>query len=277
MHVVAEQRRKLATHPLTRDGIVVPGAAAMTPAACWNFALTGTVLGGLSPRVPEQIYSSILNINPFVVPNVVLGLQPTAIPANHPNCFPYLATLNTHIANAIGGNAAAQAACSEAMLKIVAVKNGLVPSANDTYRLHMVGETWFGWDHWALSFRSEIPGRPRVYIQTVTGRTLNHACTTIWDEGLQEVSFNIDQLHASQVALINNIDYGPACVTCGLAHGLLPSNPLNSWHRCTSCRAVYCPTHGAALPGKGWTLDPTRNCNRPHCNGRTSVTPLTGW
>jgi hypothetical protein len=65
-------------------------------------------------------------------------------------------------------------------------------------------------------------------------------------------------------------DPGLRCVKCHDVHGRLPS-VINRWHRCTSCSAVYCPTCGGHLAGKLSTLDPTRQCDRAGCAGRTQM------
>ena len=270
-HVTIDQTRKLGLHVLSRNGLPVPGAAAMGPAACWNFALSGTVLGMADPLSPAEIYegaNGILDINNTVWPIVVNGLQATAIVANHPGCVAELATLNLHILNAIGGNIPAQNACQEALLGITARKNGLTPGADDRYKIHMKATTWYGWDHWALSLRPTQPG-PRIYLQTTTGTPLKHACTTIWDEHLTGVDINIDSLHQDQVNYINLVNN--VCVVCGARHWWTPSTPFNAWHRCTTCETVYCPGHGRALAGnRGWS-DRTRNCGQPGCRGRTTI------
>jgi hypothetical protein len=271
-HVTPQQAQKLGMYRLTRNGFIVPGAHAMTPAACWNFALTGTVLSMAHPNSPAEIYegnNGILDINNFQIPPVVNGLRPTATVAHYPNCAAEIATLRSNIANAIAGNGAAQNACQAALVRIVARKNGLIPGvANDRYRLHLKATTWFGWDHWALSFRTR-PGRPRVYIQTVTGHPLRHACDRIWDEHLGGTIVNLQELHAAQVNFINMV--GNQCVHCGKSHGFLPSNPFNAWHRCTVCSAVYCPIHGETLLGKREWFDRTRACGQSGCGGRTEV------
>jgi hypothetical protein len=59
------------------------------------------------------------------------------------------------------------------------------------------------------------------------------------------------------------------CVKCGAVHGAMPS-VVHQWHRCPACFAVYCPTCGSNLPGKGAMLNPYRNCDRPGCNARTA-------
>lgn len=59
------------------------------------------------------------------------------------------------------------------------------------------------------------------------------------------------------------------CVVCGAMHGRIWSNPLNAWHKCTHCAAVYCPQHGKILEGKGKWYDRTRKCVR--CGERTSL------
>lgn len=279
-HVTAQQVRKMGTHALTRDGIDLVGVA--TGMACWNFALTGTLLGMAHVQSPDSIYSSngvgqnpidaILDVNIF--PIQCNGLKATATLLNHPGCAAELQVLNQHINNAMAGNNAAQNHCADAMVKIVARKNGLTPGVgNDRYQLHMKANAWFGWDHWALSIRAEQPGRPRIFIQTVTGVPLAHACDRIWDEHLPvSVVVNLQDLHAAQVTFINMVNtFGNLCVVCGAAHGRTPSSPFNSWHRCAVCNVVYCPTHGQALVGKLSWNDRTRSCGQPGCGGRTSL------
>jgi hypothetical protein len=61
-----------------------------------------------------------------------------------------------------------------------------------------------------------------------------------------------------------------ACVVCGAIHGPHMSI-INKWHRCTVCKAIYCPTCGMALPGKTGFFSSTRACNRPLCVGRTEL------
>lgn len=274
MHVTPQQIRKLGTHVLSRDGIPVPGSHAMQPAACWNFALTGSVLGMQHAQSPVSIYEGaqgLLNINNFVLPPVCLGLLPTATVVHFPGCAAELAVLNLNIANAVAGNGGAQALCQEALLKILARMNGLIPVAgNDRYRLHMKATTWFGWDHFALSFRPEQPGRPRIFVQTVTGSTLNHACDCIWDEDLEGAEINIQELHPLQVGFINNVNtFGDLCVECGAEHGP-DASTIFHWHRCTVCGAVYCPLHGFQLNGKRWN-EQSRDCGQLGCAGRTSI------
>jgi hypothetical protein len=270
-HVTPEQIRRLGTHALTRNGIPVPGANAMDPAACWNFSLTGTVVGGLDPTAPEQIYGGILDIDNSADPIVVNGLRPTATADNYPGCGAEIAALNGNIANAIAGDVAAGGACLVALVMIVARGNGLAPrlDGDDRYQLKVKATTWFGWDHWALSFRAEQPGRPRIYVQTVTGHALAHACDVIWDEHkLWEVTVNLQELHQAQVDFINLVNtFGDLCVECGAEHGGLPSNPFNAWHRCGACGAVYCPTHAQALALALWQAHGTRVCRQPGCVG----------
>lgn len=279
--VTPQQIRKLGTHALTRDGIDLTSLAAqaVNPMACWNFALTGTFLGMAHNQSPDSIYSSsgvgqnpvnaILDIN--IYPIACNGLRATATAANHPGCAAELLSLNHHMGNAIAGNALAQQACAEAMATIVANKNGLVSGvADDKYQLHMVGTNWFSWDHWALSVRAEQAGRPRIFVQTVTGVPLAHACDRIWDEHLPSVVvLNLQELHAAQIVLINLVtDFGNLCVGCGAGHGYLTSR-INLWHRCAGCHAVYCPTCGGVLAGKqGWS-DGTRACSQLGCFSRT--------
>ena len=276
MHVTPFQTRRLGTWAKSREGETVPGAGAMTAAACWNFALTGTVLGGLDPNAPEQIYERIFDIDNFQLPPVNRGMRATATVVNFPGCGTELGVLNARHVAAIGGDLAARQECMEALTCIVLRCNGLVPlvaGTNNRYQLHMQTRSWFGWDHWAISLRAEQPGQPRIFFQTVTGQlNMRHACEGIWDEGLPGVAIELQELHATQVGLLNLVtDYGTLCVDCGARHWYTPSSPFNAWHRCTGCGAVYCPNHGSALNGnRGWN-DRTRDCNRAGCGARTAI------
>lgn len=284
------QIARLGSFPLTRNGILVPGAHAIDDGACWNFALTGTIVGMADATSPESICNALFDIpiNPAVeqefVPDeeeenvdfyLYNGVRNTATALSFPNCGAELATLRQQFAGAAGGNEDAQRAIRVAVATIIAKRNGLQPGAvSDQYQLHMRADNWFGWDHFALSIRPSQPGRPRIYIQKTTGgrSPLKHACTTIWDEGMGEVTLNITELHAAQVALINLVNtYGPLCVACGAEHGFFRSNPMNAWHRCATCGAVYCPRDGAQLVGKRAWNDRTRSCGQLGCNGRTTL------
>ncbi|WP_165681831.1 hypothetical protein [Metapseudomonas otitidis] len=287
------QIKRLGSFELSRDGEPVTGARTMDTAACWNFALTGTELAMTDPLSPESIYSSIfdIGINPLselpdsnVDPIMLNGLRASATAVNHPGCGVHLAALHTHFNNALAGNVVAQAACRTAMLSILAIKNGLVPGAvSDQYQLHMVSSIWYTWDHFALSIRPFQPGRPRIFIQTVTGPVfpgtpltplvpLMHACNTIWDEHMEGAVVNLQGLHQTQVNFINMVNtYGDLCIECGDKHGWFKSSALHAWHRCTTCQAVYCPRHGRALLGKLAWNDPTRRCGQAGCLGRTQL------
>lgn len=289
-HLTPRQIKRLGSFPLTRDGLLVPGAHAIDLGACWNFALTGTVLDMTHADSPESICNDLFDIpiNPNVenvfVPDdeeddvdfyLYNGVRPTATVAAFPNCGLELAALRFNFVQASTGNLVAQTASRLAVASIIAKRNGLQPGvANDLYQLHVRAQSWFSWDHFALSIKHSHPGRPRIYIQKTTGATspLKHACTDIWDEGMGEVTLNIAQLHQDQVNLINLVgQYGTLCVDCGVAHGYFPSNPFNAWHRCTACGAIYCPQHGGALLGKRAWNDRTRACNQTNCVGRTTL------
>lgn len=292
-HLTPAQIKRLGSFELSRDGEPVAGARAMDTAACWNFALTGTVLSMTDPLSPDSIYNSIfdIGINPLaeqpdseVDPVMLNGLRPTATAINHPGCGVPLQILHDNFEQAEADNPVSQAACRAAMLSILAIKNGLVPGVvSDQYRLHMVSSTWYTWDHFALSIRPSQPGRPRIFIQTVTGPAfpgtpinplvpLAHACNTIWDEHMEGAAVNLQGLHQAQVNFINMVNsYGDLCIECGDRHGWFRSSALHAWHRCTTCQAVYCPRHGRGLLGKLAWNDPTRRCGQPSCLGRTML------
>lgn len=242
------QLRRLSSHRQTRDGIVVPASEAATPFACWNFALTGTLVGMLDPNSTQNVFEdSMFDIDNFAASPVCRGLRPTATLARFPGCGAELDTINANLANAQAGNADAQQAIQLAMLGILVRLNGLTPSpADSTYKIHMRSTTWFGWDHFSLSVRPGFLGGDRIHIQTITGRPLKHACTTIWDEDLSEVSMNILELHLTQITLINLVTtYGDLCVTCGAAEGR--ATRASRWYRCDRCGAQYCQRHGRSV------------------------------
>lgn len=283
-HVNPHQVRKLGSHVLSRDGVDLTMRQAPTaiPMACFNFALTGLLQDMNHPTSPDSLYhgngigqvkaDAVLSVDPFLWPQACFGLQPSATLANHPGCGAELVVLNADIAGAVGGDAAAQARCAEAMVGLVARRNGLIPGvASDRYQLHMASPNWFSWEHFALSFMPTQPGLQRIFVQTITGVPLAHACNTIWDETLPiQVTLNVQELHATQVALVDSVTaYGTLCVKCGAAHGQQASKLL-MWHRCRVCGAVYCYYHGYGLTG---TLPNkhTRNCEMPNCLGRTQL------
>lgn len=273
MHIAQEQIRKLGSYALSRDGQLVPAAGAAAAQACWNFALSGTNFAVTDHRAPDAIIDNILEIDKRDATDQAVQRVRPDVEEFYPNWEPHLTTIKNNFANARNGQAGAQAACRRALLSIMAIENGLTVCANDKYRLHMKSQRWFGWDHFALSVRAEQAGRPRIFVQTVTGNPLKHACTCIWDEHLGEATVDVQELTAQQVGFINGVQtYGKLCVDCGVAHGWVPSNPFNAWHRCSNgaCTAVYCPTHGATLAGKR-TMDRTRDCSRPGCAGRTTI------
>jgi hypothetical protein len=289
-HLTPKQIKRLGSFTLSRDGIVIPGAHAIGPGACWNFALTGTVLAMSHADSPQSICDDIFDMtldpnveNVFVTDEEEAdvefyryhGIRPTATVMTFPNCANELGTLRANFVAASGGNPVAQTTCREALAIIFAKRNGLQPGVvSDQYQLHMRTHAWFAWDHFAISLRPAQPGRPRIYIQKVTGITkpLKHACWDIWDEHLDEVTLNIGELHATQIAFINMVNtYGDLCVECGEAHGYFRSNPFHAWHRCTTCGAIYCPRHGAELLGKRAWNDRTRSCGQTACVGRTTL------
>lgn len=280
--VAQTQVRKLGTHPLSRDGIDLAGGLAETarPMACWNFALTGTLVDANDPLSANVILNgngdhnnpgAILEIRPGEM--FCRGLTPNAVLANHPGCGPELLTLANHFEDATNNEHVSQVHFVTALLRILAIKNGLDPDGpDDSCQLHMASSNWYTWDHFALSFRALQPGRPRIFVQTVTGEALSHACNTIWDEHLPfQVVVNLAALQPEQIQLINQVAaYGNLCVICGTEHGYFNSR-INMWHRCAVCNAVYCGACGGRLGGKlGWR-DYTRRCNQGACAGRTQL------
>ena len=283
----ALQLRCLQNHPLSRNGKTVPGADAMLKAACWNFAFTGTVVSMADPTSPQSICDAIFNTNPdlFDSPGGILtGFNAGSFGVFPANCHVFLIQIQNNWLTARGGNLGAQTTVATALLNIFALRNGLQFGGGGNYRLHMRTRSFFGWDHFALSFPG--PGG-RVYVQTVTGSSTNpqdlqnvdpvvrrryqplqHACNTDWDEGILGVHLDVVDLHGEQVALLNGVTR--QCVQCSESHGWFWSSPFNAWHRCAVCSAVYCPTHGAALNGAR-TLDRTRDCAMNGCAGRTEI------
>ncbi len=290
----AQQLRCLQNHPRSRDGKLVPGADTMFNAACWNFALTGTELAMSHANSPNSIANLIFVTNPefFDQPGGILrGFNAGSFALFPANCAVFLTQIQNNWLTARGGSLAAETTVATALLNIFVLRNGLQFGGGGNYRIHMRTRSFFGWDHFALSFPR--PGG-RVFVQTVTGSSsdphedevaraenrqsryqpLQHACRDIWDEGIMEVYLDLVDLHAEQVALLDGITR--QCVRCSASHGWLWSNPLNAWHRCTVCSAVYCPTHGAALGGSrtsltSLTIDRTRDCGLNGCAGRTEV------
>lgn len=203
-----DEVRFLSHLELTRDGEDLYGIA--EELNCSNFALNGHFVSGSARTFPAAIYGgngaghrpedAILDVN--IYPERCNGLRPTATSRRHRGCRGELGTLRRNIDDAIRRNRLAQQRCAEAMVAICARKNGLVPrraTQEDQYQIHMMASTWFGWDHWALSFKSCEAGAPRIFIQTTTGQPLSIGCDRIWDEHLPvSVTLGIDTLRVEQ-------------------------------------------------------------------------------
>ena len=288
-HITHHQLKRLSSYELTRDGIDLPGIA--MGQACFNFATLGDCVSMTHPGSPDSIYSgngagqtranAILDIDPVAMVNGCRGLNPGATAVNHPGCGVELAALTANIGNARAGDLAAQNICATEMVKIVARKNGLIPLAvggNDQYQLHMQYTNWYGWDHWAISVKSYHPNKPRIYIQTIPGVPLAHACDRIWDEHLSSVTINIQELNPRQVTLINNVSsYGRLCIECGTRHGHYPvvnkisggsmANKFPVMRHCKQCTAHYCSVHSATRQRVNRNLI----CGNIGCVGRVVI------
>lgn len=60
------------------------------------------------------------------------------------------------------------------------------------------------------------------------------------------------------------------CSRCAVTHGYWPSTRRNPWHQCSSCGAIYCPTHGMQLQTANGGA-PARNCEMDGCKGTTGL------
>src|SRR5262249_45255706 len=135
----AQQKRRLACYititdakpPANRrDGFDVPGTdhGRVYDYACWNWAFTGGRITVRAPGSAATIWEDIITMNILVEPPG----PPAAInnvDGHYPGSAADFTTLRNNWANACAGNAGAQDAVKDAMLRIATRKNGLTPLA----------------------------------------------------------------------------------------------------------------------------------------------------
>lgn len=280
--VTEKLRKKLATHRLDPFGIQVPRVGQSL--ACWNLALTGTLITGSDPRAVNMILNGNgNNLAPSAILNMPLatcfGLADSATPQNHPGCEAELETLRDNFAGAERGYQLSQQNFFLALLRIFAIKNGLNPNATDNAcSLHMVGSNWHTFDHFALSFRGMMRNSPRVYVQTTPDRSLTHACEDIFESDIGfAAEVNLTELHDAQIDLLECIKYGTVnrhCANCINMFPYIRSNGM-AWRECSTCHANYCNFCAMGLQTKcscyGYIfgLPKVKICNQFGCKGTT--------
>jgi len=253
--------------------------------ACWNWTLSGGRLHASSPTSAPSIVDDLIQMdwqdvrhiwgstmNPAPVGNYAGSGGDLATMAG---TFPAARTVRPHIPPRSliphPPFTGAQATFALALLRVMLRANGLVPTAAPVatapYTVTMKSSDWWNSDHFAIGILLP-PNGTRSYIQTVPETPVSHSCNVVWDESLPDVATAIAGLLQVHVDVINQVPRAP-CRICHTAHGWTWS-VVRSWHQCTTCGAIYCPTHGAALGGKvGWSG--TRSCSRPGCAGRTRL------
>lgn len=269
----------LAGYAPSRDGEDIPGTdhGRIYEYACWNWTLSGGRLRVTDATSAPTIVDDLLVFNWQDV-NEIFGAGVNPAPhGNYPGCAPDIQIMRNQIAHARTPRAnrttpftAPQIAFTSAMVRVMLRANGITPSGGPigTYVVVMKSSDWWSTDHWAIGV-DVPPNNRRMYIQTIPNTPISHNCNVVWDEALPDVTVGITGLLQVHIDVLNTVPKAP-CRTCGTAHGRMPS-VIHSWHQCTTCGAIYCPTHGAALAGKLGALDQTRRCGVPACGGRTRL------
>lgn len=270
----------LAGYVPQRNGYDIPGtdSGAVYEYACWNWTLSGGRLTVRDWRSAPSIVDDLIFLN-LQDPHGIFaaGVNPAPAGQYHGSQADLLLMANT-LAAARTARAGPhtrftipQASFASALVRVMLRANGFTPIAGggvQPYVVTMKSSDWWNTDHWAIGVLLP-PNDRRVYIQTVPNTPVSQGCSAVWDEHLPDVTEPVNGLLQVQIDVLDTVPKAP-CRGCGQTHGWTPS-VVNSWHQCTVCGAIYCPTHGGALGGKLGLIDGTRACGATGCAGRTRL------
>lgn len=262
-----------------RNGFEVPGTdhGRVYDYACWNWALTGGLLSAADPGSAVTIWEHIITMDivaePPAPPNAI-----NAVDGHYPGSVAEFMTLRNNWANARLGNAGAQDAIKDALMRIAARKNRLTPivlAPNTVYTIHMKtgAHEWYGWHHMGIGIKLPYQGGLRqTIVQTVPNTDVMHGCSVMWDEHLADTVIGVQELLREHVSYLENVKY--KCCGCNAEpQGVF--RPLQGWHQCRFCYAAYCRACKAALviltPKTKLSPHTVRRCNRVGCVGQTQV------
>jgi hypothetical protein len=264
-----------------RDGFDVPGThqGRVYDYACWNWAFTGGRITVRDPGSAVTIWEDIITMNILVEPPAPPAAI-NAVDAHYPGSGAEFTALRNNWTNACNGNAAAEDAVKDAMLRIGARKNGLSPvggppGAGTIYTIHMKtgDDEWYGWHHLGIGIKLMYRGLLRqTVVQTITEVPLSHCCSEMWDEDLPDTVIGVQELLGEHVSYLDNVQY--KCCACN-ADPPGGFRSLQGWHQCGHCFAAYCRACKANLVvlRAKTTFNPhtLRQCDRPGCPGQTQV------
>jgi hypothetical protein len=265
-----------------RGGYVTPGTTngMVWDYACWNWALTGGVLHVNDPGSAMTIWEDIIQIDIQHNPPIMTGIN--NVQNKYPGSGADFLTLNNQWQAAKQNRLASQNAFKDAMLRIAARKNGLVPlpgppGLNTTYTLHMKTSEWESWHHMGIGIKLPYGNQTRqTIVQTVPECPVMHGCSVMWDEGMAETVIGIQELLPQHVNILDRV--GPPDQWCCWVCKAVPTGsfrPRKGWHRCDRCFSVFCREHKAALDifQRKKILNPhtTRICGRNGCVGHTHI------
>lgn len=268
----------LAAYAPSRDGVDIPSTSSgrVYEFACWNWTLSGGRWAASDPLSAPSMVDELIQFD-FMDANGIFAVgvnHPPPVPGRYPGCNTDLNFMATNLGAARTVRALGttpftpqQTAFAEALVRVMLRANGLTPGAGP-YFVVMKSSEWWNTDHWAIGI-DVPPNNRRMYVQTVPNTEVAHNCDRVWDEALPDVTVGITGLLQAHIDVLNTVPKAP-CFTCAQSHGWLPS-VASSWHQCTQCGAIYCPTHGAALGGKLGYFDATRQCGVVGCGGRTQL------
>lgn len=259
--------------PNTYAGLV-GGAdeANLVTRACWNWALTaGTQANDQHASSPLKLYENTSPIDPFT-DLARHALNPGDFAGQYGTEPNLTALWNT--AKGAGATDADRIAFMEAMARIAARANGLVPSNAPTPYLLAVtapAQDWYHWQHWALGITS---GGQTRYIQTEPNIPINWGFSRVWEANraghlTAEIYLTgILQRHKDVIEIFLSL---PRCRNC---NRVKPRQTTwqTRWHRCTSpARHVYCGPCGARLSYPGYVqLGRARRCSSAFCQGAST-------
>lgn len=201
-----------ASGPSPTQGMPVPTSnqAPFLNANSPSWALAGEYQNVDDPYTASTIYQSASGA-------FVLNAQgePTGLNAGFfsvtdevfPDSVQYHQALAANLPNAIGGDVAAQTACSLALMKLTACVNGqqvLPDDASNVYTMTMASASWYGWGQWAIGIQG--PDGNITWQQKVTGASLQYNCGEVWNQGLPlSTTIRLNGLLQSQIDMLNRV------------------------------------------------------------------------
>ncbi|OJH40261.1 hypothetical protein [Cystobacter ferrugineus] len=219
-HLTNTDWTKLASVARTRNGREIAGTAPPNgndhrAFACWVWAVSGAPVTTGNVAHMDEFYDAIMAISQAGASfNLTRFNQANANTPQNANTTTALNYIRNNYAAANANTAGTRLLCRTSLLALALIRAGLqVASPDNTQRYQIVArydnanDPWFARpQHFALAL---IPGDPlrkfgvtECFVQKVPTTGVRYACSSVWDEGYQELRLGISELTQAQVAIL---------------------------------------------------------------------------